>query len=123
MRNLKVGEEVVALSNNPNEIGVQLRVKGKTYTVLDAVFCKKCGIQSIHIGTGVYGLPTGSAIRSTICLCGHVEPNAGGQGWTRSVHFAPIDDLHDVLAKAVEEEDYELAVVLRDTMAEKEVPA
>lgn len=120
MRNLKVGEEVVALNTNPNEIGVQLRIKGKTYTILDTKFCRKCGVQVVHIGTGMYGINDPNQVGAAICICGHREKDRDDKsGWSTAKNFAPIDNLHNALEEAVEEEDYELAVILRDAMKEK----
>lgn len=118
----KEGQQVVALNSNPLEVGCQIRQKGKIYTVDKTVFCRKCGTQSISIGTGCYGVSDTSLLGNNLCGCGGKEP-FDGYHYTYSKYFAPLDDLQSSLEAAVEEEDYELAAVLRDIAYHEEVEA
>jgi hypothetical protein len=118
----KEGQQVVALKSNPQEAGCQLRQKGKVYTVERVRFCRKCGEQAISIGTGTYGLTEKSIMVRIVCSCGSKEP-FDGFTYTYSKHFAPLDDLQSSLESAVQEEDYELAVDLRDIIQNEKVEA
>lgn len=103
-----IGERVIALSTTGTDKG-QPRVKGILYTVKNVMYCSKCGIQAINIGELI--LPGQS--HKVECYCGHVMLNEGLQ-WTASSQFAKID--YSSLKHAVEEEDYELACIIRDNL-------
>ena len=47
------------------------------------------------------------------CCCNHIHTN-NGIWWTNSQFFAKVDNVEEAIEEAVENEDYELAVVLRD---------
>jgi protein-arginine kinase activator protein McsA len=48
-----------------------------------------------------------------VCTCSKKSPSEGLY-WTLSKFFAKVDDLDSALESALENEDYELAVMLRD---------
>ena len=105
MNKFKVGDKVVALIGqvHPN---AQPRTKGKIYDVIDIMFCTRDGHQMINLGYD-------SNHAALICTCGLKHPN-NRLMWTNSEHFAKVDDVEEALEEAVANEDYELAVILRD---------
>jgi hypothetical protein len=107
-RRFKIGDKVVALTNSKTEMG-QPRVKGKIYAVHAIQYCPACGEQKINLGISA-PINTSSII---ICTCNKKRPNEGLY-WTSSKFFAKVDDLESALEEAVENEDYELAAMLRD---------
>ena len=107
-KRFKIGNKVVSLTNPANE-GSQPRVKGKTYNVKAIQYCSGCGEQVINLG---YRLPNDVSEYSD-CNCGKQVFNEG-LFWTMSKFFAKVDDLDSALESALENEDYELAVMLRD---------
>lgn len=105
----KIGEKCVALNNQPDRFS-QPRVKGQIYTVKGISYCMKCGNQFINLGYKVeYGTLLG-------CDCGSNQPN-NGLHWTYSQNFSPLTE--EALEKAIENENYELAAVLRDALQKK----
>jgi len=109
MRNLKLGEKVVALNTVINTTG-QPRIKGVIYTVCDIMYCHSCGVQNINIGV--------EAGHGTLnCTCEGKQYNLGLH-WTQSRFFAPIDNIEEALEEALEIEDYEACAVLRDVQEE-----
>lgn len=99
----KVGDKVVALTDNPDK-DCQPRKKGKIYSVHAVSYCPVNGAQFINLG-----VPTN--IQGLFCGCGQIHPTQG-LDWTYSKHFAPVEDLENILATAIENEDYELAHTL-----------
>lgn len=110
--NFKIGQKVVALTNPPN-FRSQIRIKGNIYSVIDAIYCIGCGCQMISIGGGSIE-PTSEYMT---CKCGR-EFMVGKLHYTRSVHFAPLDNLEWFITEAVEKEDYETAQLLHDILNE-----
>lgn len=106
---LHLSDEVIALTNPKNK-GSQKRVKGQVYTVNVITHCCSCGIQLINIG--------GDAISDSYikCPCGYNLLNHG-LSWTLSKHFALISN--KTLNKLVKEDEYELAAIVRDKLANK----
>ena len=105
----KVGDRVIALTDPFNEFS-QPRKKGQIYTVKAVAYCPKCGAQKVNIGHA-------SIYKMIECGCGCVT-ETNGLRWTNSFHFAPIDEA--TLQSAIEQENYELAAILRDYMVEIE---
>jgi protein-arginine kinase activator protein McsA len=106
MKNLKIGDQVIALTN-PQGDYAQKRVKGNIYTVKDVLYCHSCGSQKINIG-----MP--KIKHNTVgCNCGAISDNKG-LGWTSSNLFVKVDDIHNAIDVACEVEDYETAAMLRD---------
>ena len=105
-----VGDRVVALSSNRNELS-QPRVKGKIYTVQSIYYCSGCGIQTINIGCN-------NPYQEVECTCGKSQDNMGLH-WTDSREFAKLDK--SALQNAVEEENYELASIIRDALKTEKV--
>ena len=101
-----IGDIVIALTN-PKSPKSQMRVKGNEYVVQDVSYCSKCGRQSINIGTSTV---TNNKVG---CRCGTFRNNLG-LAWTKSYHFVKREDFEQELAEALEEENYELASLLRD---------
>ena len=104
-----IGDIVIALTTQKNDKS-QVRVKGNEYAVQDVAYCPKCGSQSINIGT--------STVKSNILKCtrpcGVLRDNLG-LAWTNSNLFVKREDFQEVWDEALEEENYELASILRDT--------
>jgi|SRR6187402_2834101 len=105
MNKFEIGQRVIALTN-PKDSGGQPREKGKIYGVNAIQYCSKCGNQSINIGVE-------SKATHSRCSCGNTQYNEGLQ-WTMSSEFAPI--ISNTLEEAIANEEYELAVVLRDEL-------
>lgn len=108
-----VGDIVVALDSAPN-YNCQPRKKGNIYIVEDVIYCYKCGVQSINTG---YFLDLSKLSNYITCTCG-TEKQCNGKHWTLSDRFAPLTDTS--LQQAVEEENYELAVIIRDALHKTE---
>jgi hypothetical protein len=104
-----VGDKVVALTN-PATKDSQPRKKGNIYIVKAMQFCTQCGIQVISLGCKAnYDVAS--------CTCGN-DIEQKGIFWTASKHFAPLSDT--TLQYAVEEENYELAAIIRDALKQTE---
>jgi hypothetical protein len=101
----KIGDRVVALTNPPSDRS-QFRVKGQIYKVVDVSYCSKCGNQTINIGQQTNCV-------NFECDCGFTSPT-NGLHWTNSYLFVKVDDIEDTLTEAINNEDYELASILRD---------
>ena len=108
MRKLEVGDKVVALTTPENGLS-QNRVRGMVYKVTDTFDCPKGDIQLININDTK---PTPNA-NYIGCICGELHEN-NGLSWTSSDHFSNIDDVSEALDKALSEEDYDMAIALRD---------
>lgn len=105
-----VGDMVVALDSTPN-LFAQPREKGKIYMVKDISYCSKCGIQAINIG---FYLDYSKFTDNATCTCCGTKRKCNGKHWTLSYRFAPISE--STLQSAVEEENYELAAIIRDAL-------
>jgi hypothetical protein len=101
-----IGDIVVALSSTPPIFisRCQHRIKGEIYKVRDTLECDLCGSQSINIS------PFSSDKKKVLCMCSKAHDNRGVQ-WTASKEFALAND---VLLNALADENYELAVKIRD---------
>lgn len=107
----KIGDKVIAL-NDPEDENCQPRKKGNIYTVQDIKYCVKCGVQSVNvIGQCSF------IFDEDECVCGYVE-KADNLWWTVSKHFAPINPT--TLQQFIEQEEYELAAIIKDLLTEKE---
>lgn len=109
MSNFKVGDKVIALTN-PSSEGSQPRIKGEIYCVNAVSYCGGCGKQRINIGYYISHNNTGYIDCSS---CNYSQPN-NGLCFTDIKHFSKVDN--KALENAVEEENYELASVLRDLL-------
>lgn len=106
MNRFKVGDNIVALTN-PDNSTCQPRIKGNEYKVMASQYCMGCGIQMINVTGGLNPFDT------VICDCGNIQPSQGL--WlTYSKHFIKKEDMQEVFETALQEEDYELAGLLRD---------
>jgi hypothetical protein len=104
-KRFKIGDKVVALTNPKSEFG-QPRIKGNTYVVNAIMYCSGCGEQEINIGSS-------NPKNTTKCTCGELMLSKGLK-WTHSHLFTKINDLDSAIEEAVENEDYEMAAILRD---------
>ena len=96
-----IGDRVIALTSNPDS-SYQPRKKGDIITVLDTMYCCRCGVQAINF-TNILPYST-----TCDCECGHEDTTT--KYWTYSHLFAKIDE--DTLNQLVEDEEYELAAIL-----------
>jgi len=108
MKQFQVKDKVVALTTPENELS-QHRVRGKVYEVTDTFICPNKSIQLININDTKQKSET-SYIG---CVCGEVHENRG-LAWTHSDHFTSVNDVKDALAQAISNEDYDMAIALRD---------
>lgn len=115
-----IGDRVVALTN-PFNYRCQPRTKGHIYTVLDTMYCIKCGIQAINI-VSHHIHPYGRKWSNLVdCECGSSKPT-NDKFWTLSHHFASLDNLSSAIEEAEEaeqSEDYELAELLTNIAQEE----
>lgn len=116
-KRFQIGDKIIALSDSVSASS-QIRKKGKIYEVTGIQYCSSCGIQTINIDfqKNIF-LGTYTQERCFYCK-GISKPSE--MGLTISREFAKIDDINQELEKAVENEDYELASLLRDLKLEKE---
>jgi hypothetical protein len=105
MKIFKPGDEVIALTD-PHCSFCQPRKKGKRYVVEAIMYCIKCGQQFISLSNK-------SNNKSFKCACGNIKPSQGLY-WTPSDHFSKSDDFQEALQEAIDNEDYEMASLLRD---------
>jgi len=105
-KKFKISDKIVALTNTPPNVldRCQPRKKGEVYSVIDAIECSNCGSQMVNVTNSP------SEREMLLCHCGGKIPT-NGVHWTLSVNFAPVDEM---LAHALEQEDYEYACKLRD---------
>jgi hypothetical protein len=105
------GDSVIALSSGsvPN----QPREKGKEYTVTDIMYCSSNGEQLININNT---RSSGSSGYMT-CGCGK-KHHTQGLAFTYSKCFVLNDPnaIQEKLEHALDEEDYETAIVIRDVI-------
>jgi protein-arginine kinase activator protein McsA len=102
----KISDKVVALTNTPQHVlqQCQPRKKGEVYSVIDTRECDNCGSQMVNVSDSP------SEREFLLCHCGG-RLATNGVHWTLSINFAPVDE---VLAHALEQEEYEYACKLRD---------
>lgn len=103
-----VGDRVLSL------IDTDCRKKGDIVTVKRAMYCGHCGVQ--HILYGDYISPPNTILRCGGCK--NLTPNFGYR-WGISTSFAPLTE--STLQNAVEEENYELASIIRDALKTEKV--
>lgn len=106
MKRFKVGDKVIALTN-PLSKASQPRIKGSIYEVKEVIFCSKCGEQVINLGFETQN------IMFHHTECGNKQHTLGLY-WTASKYFAKVDEFDEALEEAIQNEDYELACLLRD---------
>ena len=102
---MKVGDKVIALSDNPDD-SCQFRRKGSVYMVNAMSYCVMCMKTLVNIGQR-------SNHKGVMCKCGMLMDTQGLM-WTPKDEFVLLADRQVALDKAVEEEDYEFAAKLRD---------
>ena len=109
MKQFIIGDLVTALTNPASEIASQPRKKGESYKVFDVKYCVKCGHQMIYLGLK----NERKDVPFMKCTCGSVSAN-GGRQWTKSELFILKGSEQYELEKALEDEDYAKACLLRD---------
>lgn len=102
----KVGDKVIALNSTVRK-NTQPRVKGRIYIVRSIHICSECGRQYIN-----YGYTTNKTHNN--CTSCNTEFLSKGLKWTPSKYFCNFDEIGEVLQGALEKEDYQLAIMLRD---------
>jgi hypothetical protein len=105
MKTFNIGDKVIALTDSKTELS-QPRQKGRMYIVVSIMYCQRCGVQMVSLGIKSNG-------PKIHCTCGVIQSN-DGLCFTQSKHFAKVDEFDQEIADAVEEENYELAALLRD---------
>lgn len=109
MQKFKVGDTVIPLSNPFNKFS-QKRKKGDPCEVTAVMYCSKEGFQLVNVddnrepknSAGVFG-----------CCCGELHLS-NGLAWTDSSEFVKASNLEEALNIAVANEDWDLAIKLRD---------
>jgi hypothetical protein len=104
----KVGQKVVALTSHCN--GSTSIKRGVVYVVKMARYCCSCGLQAIGFGSP-------STQKNSICINGHISPTQYFSAFSSS-RFAPLDNLHESISEAAQNEDYELAQLLTEVLTE-----
>ena len=99
----EIGDEVIAISSNDERI-----VVGKQYTVIDTLFCSKCGCQNINTGL------TQRFHRLNCTKCNTATSDNYRKLWTGSFRFVKVDDIESAIDQAVNSENYELAQLLTE---------
>ena len=105
---MRKGEYVIAKSNSPSGEDYQERIEGKAYLVRDTITCEGCSDIAINIG----GVTDKSYAQ---CGCGHMQMS-DGKKWTTTECFDYLskNNVSAAIEYALEEEDYELCVKIRD---------
>lgn len=99
--------DIVIAIKNPLSNNSQQRTKGKLYTVTDLRYCPTTGAQSININN------TRTRNKLVKCTCGGLH-STNGKGWTASTYFRKVDET--TIKELIDQEEYELAVVVRDAI-------
>jgi hypothetical protein len=109
-----IGDSVIALSSasSPN----QPRTKGATYTITKVIYCPTTGDQFVNIDD----TPAQGNSGYLLCSSCHKKHKCGTHAYTLPEKFVKNDPtaIELELTLAVENEDYETAVVIRDVMRE-----
>jgi hypothetical protein len=108
MKEFKKGDKVIALTTPENELS-QKRKRGKVYKVTDILICPKDNLQLLNIDDN----KAVGKVSVIGCVCGEIHENKG-LAWTHSDHFSKTDDVKEALDRAVENEDWDMAIALRD---------
>jgi len=110
MKTINKGDLVISLTNPSNDVS-QPRIKGQVYIVVYTRHCSWCRTGLVSLGE-----PVRSNMGTVRCQCNSIL-HTGGLCLTEENHFVRLDDpkgIKECLRLAVKNEDYELAVVLRD---------
>jgi hypothetical protein len=103
-----IGDTVIPLSN-PFNIMSQKREKGVPSKVTDILYCATTGKQLLNVDDNV--CVTGSDFIH--CSCGQPHLNRG-LSWTDASEFVKGGDIKEALKIAEANEDWDLAIMLRD---------
>ena len=111
MNEFEIRDVVIALSTakRPN----QPREKGRMYTVTSIFYCSTTGQQMINIDY------TKSNARTIKCGCGKRHNTEDNFAYTYSNRFVKPSDLEARREQAVEEEDYDTAILCRNLIDRK----
>lgn len=112
-KQFNIGDRVIALSSGvaPN----QPRSKGNKYTVTRLLYCRTNGQQFINIDD----TPATGSSGFLLCTCGK-KHKSGNIAYTLSDRFVKDDPnvIKQELEDALESEDYDTAILLRDIVPE-----
>lgn len=121
---ITVGDKVIALTSAPNASS-QPREVGKEYIVEGIKHCLKCGDYSLNLKGSEETTATRYACSNSKTdsdgvkkLCNHII-STDGKMWTNHQHFCKANEALHVLDIAVVEENYALAIILRDYLKTK----
>lgn len=91
-----------------NEVSAPIQ-KNRVFTVLDVEYCKKCGVQSVHIGLKIpYALP----VRARCGHCGDIQNLANSKWFLMSTEFEKV--IYDNIS-------LELAASFRETIEKPDI--
>jgi hypothetical protein len=109
MSEFNIGDKAIALSTatRPN----QPRQKGRMYTVTGIYYCPTKGHQLINIDH------TKSTRRTMRCGCGKIHNTEDNLSYTYADRFVKPEELDQRLEEAVEAEDYDTAITIRNFKA------
>jgi len=105
----KIGDKIIALESSDSTCA-HPRIKGNIYTVSEILTCSECGTQYISAGYKT------TLFDGECTNCNSIQETRGFK-WTPSIHFVNINDSEQIkfaLKEAVEVEDYNFAIILRD---------
>lgn len=103
-----IGDTVIPLSN-PANIMSQKRTKGKPCKVTDILYCATTGEQLLNVDGNV------SIGNSDFLYCNCGQPHLNrGLAWTDSAEFVKGSNLEEALKYAEDNEDWDLAIMIRD---------
>lgn len=102
----KIGDKIIAL-NSTTKRNTQPRTVGKIYVVKNIHTCPHCDCQYVNFGYTTKILQKQCNGCDGSFLSGFLK-------WTPSKFYININDIKKTLEKALEDEDYQLAIILRD---------
>lgn len=109
MQKFKVGDIVIPLSNPFNKYS-QKRKKGVPCEVTAIMYCSKEGFQLINVDNNSAPKVADGFLS---CSCGELHLS-NDIAWTDASEFIKADNLEHALEIAVANEDWDLAIRLRD---------
>jgi len=107
-RKHEIGDVVIAI--NTKKAPSQKRVKGQSYTVTDVMYCETNGDQLVNIDN----TPSVGSSNQINCACGKRHKLNESLGYTYSIYFINIKNLDAELKEALEQENYDIAIIIRE---------
>ena len=105
-----IGDEIISLITTTDSRCQQV-VKGHSYIVRAVTYCPHCGLQSVNLGEE-------SNSSQYECFSCRVPCDSHDLMWTRSKYFVTKKDAELGLASAIKDEEYDVAILLRDILNE-----